>query len=503
VDVFVSYARADRERVDEIVQALEARGKQVWIDREGIAPTDEWMRSIEDAIDQSDSFVVFLSPAWLGSEVCGRELGHAVERHKRLVPVVITAVPVGEVPKELAELNWIFIESGDALATGIEELVGALDADLATIRLHTRVLGRAVAWDTSGRRRGSLLRGDELHRAERWAADDPGAQPRPTPLERAFIATSRRNATRRLRRLVAVAAVIAAGAVVLAGIAVAQRNSARRETRIALSRELDAAAGTASMDPQLGLLLGVEASRLASTNQVPDTLLKSLGVAGSTLTTRPDELDGVAFSPDGTLLAVGSGTPTDLSSAGTITLFDVRDRRQLGTPLPAGGTVVSLAFSPDGRELVTSDLRGSFREWDVATRTETGAPPPGLGPGGFAVAFSPDGRAIGYGSATGAAELVDARSGNALVTFPIERDRSAVESVAFSADGKLIALGYESGVVAAYGVANPSQPRFRDNLGVSVHGLAFSLTATRSSSQRPTAPSPPWQQPRAQLSRRP
>jgi hypothetical protein len=68
VDVFVSHARADREPVDEIVEALEARGKEVWIDREDIAPTDEWMRSIRDAIDQSDSFLVFLSPAWLGSE---------------------------------------------------------------------------------------------------------------------------------------------------------------------------------------------------------------------------------------------------------------------------------------------------------------------------------------------------------------------------------------------------------------------------------------------------
>ena len=52
--VFVSYSRADRERVIELTLALEARGKRAWVDLQDIPPSAEWMAEIRSAIDAAD-----------------------------------------------------------------------------------------------------------------------------------------------------------------------------------------------------------------------------------------------------------------------------------------------------------------------------------------------------------------------------------------------------------------------------------------------------------------
>ena len=76
-DVFVSYSRADRERVIELTQGLAARGKRAWVDLEDIPPSAEWMAEIRSAIEAADGYLVVVSPALAGSKVCAEELEHA------------------------------------------------------------------------------------------------------------------------------------------------------------------------------------------------------------------------------------------------------------------------------------------------------------------------------------------------------------------------------------------------------------------------------------------
>lgn len=100
-----------------------------------------------------------------------------------------------------------------------------------------------------------------------------------------------------------------------------------------------------------------------------------------------DEARAVAFSPDGTKLAVGR-------SDTSVEIWDVASRKVIHT---FGGHESSLryvVFSQDGTRIASATLGASVRVWEVVT----GRPVFGPRPAGRCVAFSPDGRRIAAGN---------------------------------------------------------------------------------------------------------
>ncbi|HKM54117.1 MAG TPA: protein kinase, partial [Isosphaeraceae bacterium] len=98
----------------------------------------------------------------------------------------------------------------------------------------------------------------------------------------------------------------------------------------------------------------------------------------------------------------------------------------------------AVAFSPDGRTVVTGSYDNTARLWDTATGLPKGAPLRHQSIVGV-VAFAPDGRSVLTGDDEGTLRIWDAGSGAVLREFP--RHSGMIQSVVFSFDGKRILTG--------------------------------------------------------------
>ena len=393
-DVFVSYAREDQATVRRLYDALVARGRDAWVDWEGIEPSDRWMESVQEAIDAADAVVVVLSPESLDSEVCRQEVERATAVNKRLIPVVARDVPDGAAPPALAELNWIFAREGiDDPEEAADAIVRALDTDIDLVRTHTLVLTRAQAWQLAGRRTSPLLRGEELRRAEEWVSRAAaGAKPTPTELQAAFVAESRRAARRRQRIAVTGSLAIAALSVGLAVFALISRSQAIHESDVAEGQALTAESSAAlPADPELSLLLARDAigkdaspaARLAFLTALDLTTVRAVY-------RRPPGVIAVSWDPAGRLVAVAC-------QDGSLVLWDPRAKKVARVLRANRHAVYAAAWSPDGRVLAGAGADDDVHLWDPRSgrqiRTLRGHTAPVL-----ALAFSADGRYLISGS---------------------------------------------------------------------------------------------------------
>lgn len=252
-----------------------------------------------------------------------------------------------------------------------------------------RGLARAAAeWRGSGSDPSFLVRGARLDQLEAWAGGTDLAIGRP---ERAYLKASvdqrdheraeeerrlereariERRSARRLRGLVAVFAAAALVAATLTVVATDQRGQARREARIATARELAAAAlANLDVDPELGVLLAIEAVR--TTRSVDGTVLREAeealhrAVVASRLDFKVHKLGGmVAWSSTGVFATEGP------ENSG---LIDIRDSETGERVLSFQGhegrhkDVTDVAFSPDGSTLATTGDDGWLKVWDAST----------------------------------------------------------------------------------------------------------------------------------------
>lgn len=150
----------------------------------------------------------------------------------------------------------------------------------------------------------------------------------------------------------------------------------------------------------------------------------------------------LAFSPDGNWLATGSLDRT-------IKLWDLRSPGDLPPGKRRLHRVWSVAFSPDGRQLVYSPEGESWRVLDVATGQEI-TTLPGSFP--LAAVYSPDGKMLAKSGEGDCVELWDVATWQQRAAF--HGHTGYVATVRFSPDGKSLASANWGGSVWLWDIAS-------------------------------------------------
>jgi WD40 repeat protein/transcriptional regulator with XRE-family HTH domain len=173
----------------------------------------------------------------------------------------------------------------------------------------------------------------------------------------------------------------------------------------------------------------------------------------------------VAFSPDGRRLAASTGS--------AVTLWEARTGRE---QLTLGGHttwVQSLAFSPDGEQLLTASLDGTARLWDITPGAEALT----LVANGNRVAFSPDGERLATGGLDGIARLWDRGSGEQLAA--LAGHAQGLFGVAYSPDGQRLATASLDGTAKVWDTASGEELLTLAGHSHIIRDVAFGLDGRR------------------------
>jgi hypothetical protein len=125
-EVFCSYARADKEIIRQLFDALLEQGIDLWLDVEDIRGATVWMDSLLTAIQNCQNFLYCISEHSIQSPYCQAELAHALRLNKRIIPILVAETNPDFCPQAIRELQWIFLNKDFKIA--IDELIGVIEA---------------------------------------------------------------------------------------------------------------------------------------------------------------------------------------------------------------------------------------------------------------------------------------------------------------------------------------------------------------------------------------
>jgi WD40 repeat protein len=170
-------------------------------------------------------------------------------------------------------------------------------------------------------------------------------------------------------------------------------------------------------------------------------------VKGPSLNGFEGNVISVAFNPEGNMVATGN-------HKGNVALWDVASGNRLKSLPAADRTSIarSLAFSSEGKKLAVVHDGGKLVLWDMVGNRQLAEASIKMGRDRFSVAFSREGTMLvtGYSLATkakgsGGVVLWKVASDKLSQTADLEVSEGSVHSVAFSANGKRLAAGYQDG----------------------------------------------------------
>lgn len=453
--LFVSYSRKDSATARKLIASFTKMGHDVWVDWEDIPPAVDWMDQIFHGIEGADAFIFLISPDSILSDACNVEIGHATKNNKRIIPMVVRQVDSkkDKINPIIAELNWIFARETDTYEEALIRVRTAIEQDIEWVEEHSRLQLRALEWHQK-RENSLLLRGSDLRRAKQAfaMAEEKNKNPKPTPLQQAFLQRSARHE----RRTILLWAAIAAVALVMAVIslyAIEQRNRAidfARESRTnAMEAKKNEAAALVSANLAQQNAIQAEIARDQAEQAQKDAEkardeaqsqrliaeAKTSAAKAQIYQARPGELY------TSTLLAIDSWLKAPSTEVEDILRKNISLLPVPVTQMQRNGPINALEFNSSGDTFVTASADGSTCVWKVEDGTPLFC---GTSPGSVTDAtFSPDGRTVVSGDDTGVVQIIDLATGNVKsLNFKVP-----VWDVNVSPNGKTIAAARDDGLV--------------------------------------------------------
>jgi len=105
-DIFVSYAREDKIDMRTVVRILRDADLVVWVDEDGLKRGENWEHELEEAIQDSKSLMILMSPDSKASEWVNNEIAKGRASGCKFFPLLIKGNPDVSIPMSLISRQY-------------------------------------------------------------------------------------------------------------------------------------------------------------------------------------------------------------------------------------------------------------------------------------------------------------------------------------------------------------------------------------------------------------
>lgn len=294
LSVFISYAREDKEFVEQFTEILSKHGIKAWVDESELRPLEKWNQEIKNAILAHDYVIFIASRSSTSSEsFCKQEISFAKQNHKIIIPINIDP-KLNWLPDEINEINWInfssiaSIEDNNKISLHIESdefnrsfalLLTTLETDLEWVKTFTKLLQKSWEWEENNKNDSYFLIGDELKYFQEAVNYYQETKPSLTPLQNEFLSVSQEyHATqlvkqKRSKKRVKILLLSLSILIVLAGISAIIN---WRQNTISKASELAKHSQIIDNEVDTSLLLSLEAFQLSKKPDVQSAVYSAI-----------------------------------------------------------------------------------------------------------------------------------------------------------------------------------------------------------------------------------